>query len=155
MVFNLMQFVSKHLRKATAICVMIFGKLPWELDQELMFHNPWRGWNRVCHEMYDSSWYVSNATMKFACFTSLSSVNRFIFLSVTATLLMWALMLPTYFTIFYAYLRATILAFCLLFNVFLTLTCQYGPKMYAALFVREENIIFGTMANTTQVTAIT
>ena len=78
---------------------------------------------------------------------------RFIFLSVAATLLMWALMLPTYFTAFYAYLRATVLAFCLLFNVFLTLICQYGPKMYAALFVMEENIVFGTSANTAQVSA--
>ena len=78
----------------------------------------------------------------------------FIFLSVAATLLMWALMLPTYFTAFYAYLRVTILAFCLLVNVFLTLACQYGTKMYALLLVREENIVFGTMATQVSVSTV-
>ena len=105
---------------------------------------------------------TTNILVLLAC-TVLAFLNRklpenfneswYIFLSVTSTLLTWSLLLPTYFTSFYAYNRAAILAFCLLVNVYLTIACQYGPKVYAVLLVKEENMRFTpfTGANTNAV----
>ena len=68
----------------------------------------------------------------------------YIFVSVSTTSFLWLVFLPTYFTAFYAYHQAALLAFCLLMNGTITLLCLYVPKIYAIYFVDEDNIQFGT-----------
>ena len=55
---------------------------------------------------------------------------------------MWTVFLPTYFTTFYAYHQAALLAFCLLLNASITLLCLYIPKLYAIYFVDEDKLTF-------------
>ncbi len=61
----------------------------------------------------------------------------YIFISVWTTMLLWIVLLPTYFTMFYAYYKAALLSFCLFMNALLTIMCMYVPKLYAIYFVDE------------------
>ena len=63
-----------------------------------------------------------------------------IFVSVCTTMFLWVVFLPTYFTTFYAYHQAALLAFCLLLNASITLLCLYVPKIYAIFYVSEDKI---------------
>ena len=77
----------------------------------------------------------------------------YIFVSVATTMFLWAVFLPTYFSTFYAYHQAALLAFCLILNASITLLCLYVPKLYAIYFVDETQIQFGTtQASMSQVT---
>jgi hypothetical protein len=70
----------------------------------------------------------------------------FIFISVCATLMLWFLLLPSYFLAFYAHQKAVILAFSLALIAFTNLLLLFGPKLYALYFVAEENIKMSTIA---------
>ena len=72
----------------------------------------------------------------------------YIFVSVSTTTFLWLVFLPTYFTTFYAYYQAALLAFCLFLNATVTLLCLYLPKLYAVYFVDEDNLLFGTVTAT-------
>ncbi len=78
----------------------------------------------------------------------------YIFISVSTTLFMWMVFLPTYVTTFYAYHQVVLLSFCLILNGFITLLTLYVPKLYAIYFVSEEMVVFGlsqASSNATQV----
>jgi hypothetical protein len=64
----------------------------------------------------------------------------FIFISVATTLFAWVVILPSYFNAFYAYHQEALLALCLIINVYITLLCQYGPKIYAIYYVDKETM---------------
>ena len=66
----------------------------------------------------------------------------YIFISVSTTTFLWVVFLPTYFTTFYAYHQAALLAFCLILNASITLLCLYVPKIYAIYFFDEDQIKF-------------
>ena len=66
----------------------------------------------------------------------------YIFISVSTTTFLWVVFLPTYFTTFYAYHQAALLAFCLILNASITLLCLYVPKIYAVYFVDEDKLKF-------------
>ena len=70
--------------------------------------------------------------------------SKFIFVSVSTTCFLWTVFLPTYFTTFYTYLQAAILAFCLILNATITLLCLFVPKVYAVYFIDETSIKFST-----------
>ena len=72
----------------------------------------------------------------------------YIFISVSTTTFLWVVFLPTYFTAFYAYHQAVILAFCLIVNVTVTLLCLYFPKLYAIYFISEDKLMFATIQET-------
>lgn len=70
----------------------------------------------------------------------------FIFISVSTTLFLWLVMLPSYFLASYASHRAAILAFCLILNSYITAVLLYVPKLYALRFLTEEKMnILGTL----------
>ncbi len=71
----------------------------------------------------------------------------YIFISVWTTMLLWTVLLPTYFTTFYAYYQAALLSFCLVMNALVILMCLYAPKLYAIYFVPPEHLL--TMLTTT------
>ncbi len=64
----------------------------------------------------------------------------YIFVSVSKTTFLWTVFIPTYFTTFYAYHQASLLAFCLLLNATITLLCLFMPKIYAIYFVNEDDL---------------
>ena len=64
----------------------------------------------------------------------------YIFISVSTTLFIWIAFLPTYFTAFYAYHKAALLAFALILNGFVTIVCLFAPKIYALHYVNEKDI---------------
>ena len=64
----------------------------------------------------------------------------YIFLCVSTTLFVWIAFFPTYFTAFYAYHKAALLAFALILNAAVTLICMFGPKVYALYYVNENDI---------------
>ena len=68
--------------------------------------------------------------------------SRYIFVSISTTLFMWSVFLPTYFTTFRSDHKAVLLSVCLLLNTFITLLCQFFPKVYAVFFVSEECMTF-------------
>ena len=68
--------------------------------------------------------------------------SRYICISVLTTTFLWVVFLPAYFTAFYTYLQAGILAFCLILNATVTLLCLFVPKLYAIYFVDEEQLKF-------------
>ncbi len=68
----------------------------------------------------------------------------YIFISVSTTTFLWLVFLPTYFSTFYAYHQAVLLAFCLIVNSAITLLCLYFPKIYAIYFVDQEKLSFAT-----------
>jgi len=70
----------------------------------------------------------------------------YIFVSVATTSFLWVVFLPTYFSMFEAYLQSALLAFCLFVNGTVTLFCLYLPKVYAIYFVDEDDILFGSMS---------
>ncbi len=70
--------------------------------------------------------------------------SQFIFISVTTTIFIWLVFLPTYLTSFYAYHQALLLALCLILNGFITLVCLFVPKLYAVYFVEEKDLKFST-----------
>ena len=70
--------------------------------------------------------------------------SKFIFISVSTTSVLWTVFLPTYFTTFYTYHQAAILAFCLILNATITLLCLFVPKIYAVYFIDETSIKFST-----------
>ena len=74
-----------------------------------------------------------------------------IFLMVTTTLFMWSVLLPTYFTTFYAYFQGLLLALCLLLNVCITLGCLFIPRVYAVFYVSIDKMTFINMATSTSV----
>ena len=64
----------------------------------------------------------------------------FIFISVATTLFAWLVLLPSYFNAFYAYHQEALLALCLIINVFITLVCQYSPKVYALYCIDKDSM---------------
>ncbi len=70
--------------------------------------------------------------------------SKFIFRSVSTTCFLWAVFLPTYFTLFYAVHKTTILAYCLLMNSLITLICLFCPKVYVVYFVGESSSVHPT-----------
>jgi hypothetical protein len=71
--------------------------------------------------------------------------SRYIFVAISTTLFMWSVFLPTYFTTVKSLNQAALLSLSLLFNAYITMLAQFGPKIYAVLFVEETNIIFNTL----------
>lgn len=63
----------------------------------------------------------------------------YIFVSVCTTTFLWIVFIPAYFTAFYAYHQAALLAFCLIVNGGCTLLCLFIPKIYAIMFVEESS----------------
>ena len=72
----------------------------------------------------------------------------YIFVSVCTTLFIWIAFLPTYFSAFYAYHKAILLAFALFLNSGIILACLFGPKVYAIYYVNEEDIKISNFAGT-------
>ena len=68
----------------------------------------------------------------------------YIFVSVSTTLFIWVVFLPTYFSTFYAYHQVALLDLCLMLNGFITLLTLYAPKLYAVYFIEEDMIKFAT-----------
>ena len=66
----------------------------------------------------------------------------YIFISVSTTLFMWTVFIPTYFTSFYAVNQITILGFSLILNVYITIGCLFLPKIYALYFITEDSLGF-------------
>ena len=64
----------------------------------------------------------------------------YIFVSVSTTLFLWGVFLPTYFNTFYIVYRVVLLSCCLIINATVTLTCLFVPKMYAVHFVGENTL---------------
>ena len=79
----------------------------------------------------------------------------FIFVSVATTTFLWLVLLPTYFTTFYAYQKTVLLATCLILNAFITLVCLFLPKIYAVIYVDEEKMKFNTSMHATSSVAPT
>ncbi len=79
----------------------------------------------------------------------------YIFVSVSTTAFLWLVFLPTYFTTFYAYHQAALIAFCLIINASLTLICLYVPKIYAIYFISEDNLSFAKAGDTSIRNAVT
>ena len=75
--------------------------------------------------------------------------SRYIFVSISTTLFMWSVFLPTYFTTFRSDHKAILLSVCLLLNTFITLLCQFCPKVYAVYFVSEECMTLNTSLTAT------
>ena len=69
-------------------------------------------------------------------------VFRYIFVSVSTTMFIWMVFLPTYLTMFYSYHQSALLAFCLILNAFITMVCLFLPKLYAVYFVDENKLKF-------------
>ena len=88
---------------------------------------------RKLPENYNESWYI--------------------FVSVSTTTFLWLVFLPVYFTVYYAYHQAALLAFCLILNATITLCCLYAPKLYALYYIDEDDLFIMTMQSSiTQVT---
>ena len=75
--------------------------------------------------------------------------SRYIFVSISTTLFMWIVFLPTYFTTFHSHHKAALMSVCLLLNAYITMLCQFGPKVYAVFFANEDEMRFSTMGTAT------
>ncbi len=64
----------------------------------------------------------------------------YIFLSVSATLVIWMAFLPTYFMMFYTYYKEALLSLALSLNALCNLVLLFVPKVYAIYWVREDDI---------------
>ena len=64
----------------------------------------------------------------------------YMFLSVSATLLIWTAFLPTYFMMFYAYYKATVLSLALSLNALCNLSLLFMPKVYAIYWLSDKDI---------------
>ena len=71
----------------------------------------------------------------------------YIFISVTTTLFMWLVFLPTYFSAFYAYHQEALIAFCLILNALITLMCLFVPKLYAIVYLEDHQLKFGILSD--------
>ena len=80
--------------------------------------------------------------------------SRYIFVSVCTTTFLWMVFLPTYFTTFYTYHKAALLAFCLILNATVTLLCLFVPKLYAIYFVSEQDMKCGSTIPTVTMTGV-
>lgn len=106
-----------------------------------------------------------NALLLFCC-VCLSYVTRklpenfneawYIFVSVSTTIFLWIVLLPTYFTMFYVYYKVIILGVCLITNGILTLLCLFLPKIYAVYFINEEQMVIGNYSryNSTKISTV-
>lgn len=82
---------------------------------------------------------------------------RYIFVSVATTAFLWVVFLPVYFTMYYAYHQAALLAFCLFLNATITLFSIYVPKLYAVYYVDDNKITtfsFDEISKTTEQVSI-
>ncbi|KAK2140109.1 hypothetical protein LSH36_1480g00012 [Paralvinella palmiformis] len=77
--------------------------------------------------------------------------SRYIFVSISTTLFMWSVFLPTYFTTLRSDHKAALLSICLLLNSYITMLCQFFPKVYAVFYVNEESLTFNVAATSTVV----
>lgn len=66
--------------------------------------------------------------------------SRYIFISVSTTVFMWLVFIPSYFSAFYAHQQTQLLSFCLAVNAFITLSGLFLTKVYAVLWVAENKI---------------
>ena len=64
----------------------------------------------------------------------------YIFLSVSATLVIWGAFIPAYFLMFYAYYRETLLSLCVSLSAICNLALLFFPKVYAVYCVDEDRI---------------
>lgn len=64
----------------------------------------------------------------------------FIFLSVSSTLVIWMAFLPTYFIIFFAFFKESLLSLALLLNAFCNMVFTCAPKIYAVWWVEDDDI---------------
>ncbi len=83
----------------------------------------------------------------------------YIFLSVSTTMFIWIAFLPTYFSAFYAYHMAALLALALFLNAAVVLVCLFAPKIYALFYIEDKDIKitdFGsTTSNSTSMMSVT
>ena len=70
--------------------------------------------------------------------------SGYLFVTVCITSFLWLVFLPTYFTMFYAYHQAALLAFCLFLNCACALLCLFLPKVYAVYFLNENDMAIMT-----------
>ncbi len=61
----------------------------------------------------------------------------YIFVSVSTTIFIWLVFIPTYFTTFYAHHQVALLAVGLILNAYVTLLCLFIPKLYAIFYLDE------------------
>ncbi|KAK2146922.1 hypothetical protein LSH36_579g05074 [Paralvinella palmiformis] len=66
--------------------------------------------------------------------------SHYIFVSTSSTLFMWTVFLPTHFTVVYSQYRSVLLSICLQVNAFITMSVQYGPKVYAVFWLNEHDV---------------
>ena len=79
--------------------------------------------------------------------------SRYIFVSISTTLFMWSVFLPTYFTTLRSDHKAALLSICLLLNSYVTLLCQFFPKIYAVYCIQEEAMTINNGFSTTAVSS--
>ncbi len=117
-------------------------KVPIERHVELFCDLPLEGF--LAPLAYNLTLIIMSAAFGFLTRKLPENFNEswYIFISVCTTTFLWLVFLPTYFTTFYAYHQAALLAFCLLVNAVITLLCLYVPKIYAIYFVEEEQMTF-------------
>ncbi|CAD5111518.1 unnamed protein product [Dimorphilus gyrociliatus] len=70
----------------------------------------------------------------------------YIFVSVSTTLFVWLVLLPTYFTTEIAKYQSLLLAATCLLNSLITLLCLFLPKLYAIWFIDEQNLKIRTVS---------
>ena len=80
--------------------------------------------------------------------------SHYIFVSISTTLFMWSVFLPTYFTTFHSQHKSALLSVCLLLNSYITMLCQFGPKVYAVFFVNEERFSIKNIGTTSTSIAV-
>lgn len=67
--------------------------------------------------------------------------SRFISMCVYTTLIIWLAFIPTYFTAVQAFLRGILLSVALLLNHTVAVFFLFVPKIYASIYVDEENLV--------------
>ena len=67
--------------------------------------------------------------------------SHFICMCVSTTLVIWLAFVPTYFTSNMGRVRVLLLSMALLLNHTVALVFLFAPKIYAAVFVAEENFV--------------
>lgn len=61
----------------------------------------------------------------------------YIFVSITTTLFLWVVFLPTYFSVFYTTHKAALLAVSLILNATITLLCLFATRLYAVIYIAD------------------
>ncbi len=117
-------------------------KVPIERHVELFCDLPLEGF--LAPVAYNLTLIIMSAAFGFLTRKLPENFNEswYIFISVCTTTFLWLVFLPSYFSTFYAYHQAALLAFCLLVNAVITLLCLYVPKIFAVYFVGEEKMTF-------------